>query len=180
MSSVHTWMTPLPGDVDQNTSVPLNLSNPGFLSESGVNREGQGESLGAVYTQHSNGEITFQQKDYAQHIRPISISKERVKKPWLPATEKEISELRAVNSALGWISSQGQCMAVLKRRSSSGITDCKSLFDHLISLGSGGTLDDKRTAIDVAIIRQCILRCSLEPRWCPTGHMLADGLTKDK
>jgi hypothetical protein len=64
-------------------------------------REGQGESLGTVYTQHSNGEITCQQKEYAQHIRPISISKEQVKKPWLPATEKEISALRAVNSALG-------------------------------------------------------------------------------
>jgi hypothetical protein len=63
-------------------------------------REGQGESLGTVYTQHSNGEITCQQKEYAQHIRPIS-SKEQVKKPWLPATEKEISALRAVNSALG-------------------------------------------------------------------------------
>jgi hypothetical protein len=73
-----------------------------------------------------------------------------------------------------------ECMAVLKRGPPIGITDCKSLFDHLISLGSGGTLDDKRTAIDVAIIRQCVLRCGLEPRWCPTGHMLADGLTKDK
>ena len=57
-------------------------------------REGQGEFLGTVYTQHPNGEITFQQKEYdTQHIRPISISEERVKQPWLPATEKEISAL---------------------------------------------------------------------------------------
>ena len=69
-------------------------------------REGHGEFLGTYYTQHGNGEITCSQKDYAQHIRPISISKERIKKPWLPATEKEVSALRAVNGALGWIASQ--------------------------------------------------------------------------
>ena len=69
---------------------------------------------------------------------------------------------------------------VLLRRSPIGMTDCRSLFDHLISLGSGGPLDDKRTAIDVAIIRQSIQRAKLEPGWCPTGHMVADGLTKDK
>ena len=283
-------------------------------------RIGEGEFLGTFYRQHDNGEITYQQKDYAQHIRPISISKERIKKPWLPATEKEVKALRAVNGALGWISSQSRpdlavqtsmsqqsfpnptvqhlltanqavrrcrqqsdlelrvpyippehltvcfwsdaafannedhktqggwlmgltandfrfgrgvplhCMAwksyrlprvvastlsgeaqafatasgmaewcllllaecldgpfdlenaleVLKRRSPVGVTDCRSLYDHLVSLGSGGTLDDKRTAIDVAIIRQSIVRAGLEPRWCPTGHMAADGLTKDK
>ena len=73
-----------------------------------------------------------------------------------------------------------ESLEVLKRRSMIGITDCRSLYDHLISLGSGGTLDDKRTAIDVAIIRQRVIRANLEPRWCPIGHMLADGLTKDK
>ena len=56
-----------------------------------------------------------------------------------------------------------------------GVTDCRSLYDHLTSLGSG-----KRTAIDIAIIKQSIQRTGLEPRWCPTGHMVADALTKDK
>lgn len=65
-------------------------------------REGSGEFRGAFYTQHENGEITYQQQDYAKRIRPISISKD--KKPWLLATEKEIS----VNGALGWISSQSR------------------------------------------------------------------------
>ena len=73
-----------------------------------------------------------------------------------------------------------ESLDMLKRRPPIGITDCRSLYDHLISLGSGGTLDDKRTAIDVAIIRQSIFRAGLEPGWCPTGHMLADGLTKDR
>ena len=73
-----------------------------------------------------------------------------------------------------------ESLDMLKRRPPLGITECRSLYDHLISLGSGGTLDDKRTAIDVAINRQSIFRAGLEPRWCPTGHMLADGLTKDR
>ena len=60
------------------------------------------------------------------------------------------------------------------------MTDCRSLYDHLTSLGSGGVLDDRRTAIDIAIIRQSIRRTKMEARWVPTGHMLADGLTKDK
>lgn len=69
---------------------------------------------------------------------------------------------------------------VLRRRAPVGLTDCRSVRDHLISLGSGGVFDDKRIAIDIAIMRQSIARCGLEPRWCPTGHMVADGLTKDK
>lgn len=69
---------------------------------------------------------------------------------------------------------------VLSRRSSIGITDCRSLYDHLVSLGQGGVLGDKRTAIDIAIIKQSMQRSGLEPRWVPTTHMLADGLTKDK
>lgn len=54
---------------------------------------------------------------------------------------------------------------VLLRRSPIGMTDCRSLYDHL---GSSSVLDDKRTAIDIAIIRQSIQRTKLEPRWCPT------------
>ena len=69
-------------------------------------RTGEGEFLGTVYKQLDNGEIIFHQKESAEHIRPISIAKERVKKPWLSATDKDISALRAVNGALGWISSQ--------------------------------------------------------------------------
>lgn len=68
-------------------------------------RTGQGEYLGRFYTQHLESEISDQQQEYAQHTRPIAISKDRVQKPWLPATEKEVAALRAVNGALGWISS---------------------------------------------------------------------------
>ena len=284
-------------------------------------REGQGEFLGVMYEQDPiSKEITFNQAEYAKHIQPIKISRDRARTPWKVATSQEVASLRAVNGALGWLSSQtrpdlaiqtsmsqqafpqpsvqdllqanqavrrarqhadmkltvpyispaeltvafwsdaafanhvdhktqggwlvaltskslskgsdvpmsclswksyrlprvvsstmgGESQAfasasgvaewcllilaealdghfnlrstddVLRRRAPVGMTDCRSLYDHLISLGSGGVLDDKRTAIDIAIIRQSTARCGLEPRWCPTDRMAADGLTKDK
>ena len=70
-------------------------------------RTGNGEFLGTIYDQcPTSFQITYSQKEYAENIRPISVSKERSKKPWLAATEKEISALRAVNGALGWLSTQ--------------------------------------------------------------------------
>ena len=284
-------------------------------------REGQGEFLGTQYEQCPvSKEITFQQTEYAQHIKPIKVSRDRTHTPWKPATAAETASLRAVNGALGWLSSQSrpdlavqtsmsqQCFPqpcvqdllaanqairrarqhadmklrvpyippedltiafwsdaafanhidhktqggwllaltskkmskgsdvplsclgwksyrlprvvsstmggesqsfasasgvaewcllilaeamdgpfslrdtdqVLRRRQPIGMTDCRSLYDHLISLGTGGSLDDKRAAIHVAIVRQSIARTGLEPRWCPTDRMAADGLTKDK
>ena len=284
-------------------------------------REGSGEFLGTMYHQCPKTKvISYQQCEYARHIQPIKVSRDRLRTPWKLATPQEMAALRAVNGALGWLSSQsrpdlavqtslsqqvfpqptvkdiiqanqairrarqhadmtitvpyispekltvvfwsdaafanllnhrtqggwlvgltdksmssgedvplscigwksyklprvvsstlgGQAQSfssasgiaewsllilaealdgpfdlrhvdiILHRRPPIGITDCRSLYDHLISLGTGGTLDDKRTAIDVAVIRQSIARCKLEPRWCPTDHMAADGLTKDK
>ena len=284
-------------------------------------REGQGEFLGVFYEQDpATFEITYQQRDYALNIHPIKLSKDRSREVWKAATPHEVSSLRAVNGALGWLSSQTRpdlavqtslsqqcfptptvqdlvqanqavrrakqhanmtlkvpyvdpqkltvcfwsdaafadandlktqggwligmtstdfhqgadcpvscvgwksyrlprvvastlageaqsyasasgiaewCMLllaealdgpfqlsqveeVLQRRNHVGITDCKSLYDHLISLGSGGVLDDKRIAIDIAVIRQSVQRSRLTPRWVPTDRMVADGLTKDK
>jgi len=57
-------------------------------------------------------------------------------------------------------------------------TDCKSLYDHLMSQSSP-TLDDRRTAIDIIIIRDCISRLGVSLRWLPTDRMLADSLTKE-
>ena len=58
------------------------------------------------------------------------------------------------------------------------ITDCKSLYDHLIS-NSSPTLHDRRTAIDIVILRDCVFRTKSQLRWIPTDRMLADGLTKE-
>lgn len=60
-----------------------------------------------------------------------------------------------------------------------GIADCKSSYDSLTSMSSAAKCDDKRIAIDLAILRQCLARTGLEVRWCPTQLMIADGLTKD-
>ena len=70
-------------------------------------RSGTGEFLGTIYEQHpETKENSFGQKEYAEHIRPIKIDKERAKRPWLPASPQEISALRAVNGALSWLSTQ--------------------------------------------------------------------------
>ena len=61
-----------------------------------------------------------------------------------------------------------------------GITDCKSLFDHLVSLSAASKCDDKRVAIDIAILKQSMARTGMAVRWCPTELMLADAFTKDK
>ena len=60
-----------------------------------------------------------------------------------------------------------------------GITDCKSLCDHVVSMSSPSVLDDRRTAIDIAIIRQSSSRVGLITRWVPTDRMIAGALTKD-
>ena len=60
-----------------------------------------------------------------------------------------------------------------------GITDCKSLYDALHSPGSPSKNDDKRVAIDLAILKQCVARTGLSVRWAPTELMVADALTKD-
>ena len=58
------------------------------------------------------------------------------------------------------------------------VTDCKSLFDHLISKSSP-TLEDRRTAIDIIILRDSVNRLQAVVRWIPTDRMLADALTKE-
>ena len=59
------------------------------------------------------------------------------------------------------------------------VTDCKSLYDHLVSVSSPTAVEDRRTSIDVVIIRQSLLRTQSSIRWVPTNRMLADSLTKD-
>eukprot|EP00435_Cladocopium_sp_Y103_P057558 s34_g19.t2 len=302
-------------------------------------RQGSGEFCGVTYCQDPlTKEITYQQKEYAQHLRPISLSKERQRDKNASATEREVAALRAINGAANWLCGQSrpdlgvqtsfsqQCFpapkvkdllyanqlvhrakqyssvditvkkipwdrlcicfhsdagfgnakaystqagyiaafvdmklsenqsspwspfawksyklprkvastlageaqayataaavsewmalmvseakhGVFDLRSSQqwqdlsaptvlvnglklrdqlehvpivGITDCKSLYDNLISMSSVSKAEDKRVAIDLAIVKQSMLRCKLCVRWCPTSLMLADGQTKDQ
>ena len=59
-------------------------------------------------------------------------------------------------------------------------TDCKSLYDHLVSPSSPTAVEDSRTSVDIVIIRESIKRMQASIRWLPTNRMLADALTKDK
>ena len=68
---------------------------------------------------------------------------------------------------------------MLKRRPPIVVTDCKSFFDHLVSVSSPTSVDDRRTSIDVVILRQSLQRTGASIRWVPTNRMIADSLTKD-
>ena len=59
------------------------------------------------------------------------------------------------------------------------ILDCKSIFDHLQSFSSPGSVSDKRVAIDLVIIRETLSRINGTIRWAPTWLQLADALTKE-
>ena len=58
------------------------------------------------------------------------------------------------------------------------VTDCKSLYDHLIAVSSPTSVEDRRTSIDIVILRQSIGSLGASVRWVPTNRMLADSLTK--
>ena len=53
-------------------------------------------------------------------------------------------------------------------------TDCRSLFDALQKITP--TLDEKRTAIDVAAIKEVVGKKNI--RWCPSAFQWGDGFTK--
>ena len=124
--------------------------------------------------------------------------------PWVPAVWKSHRLSRAVGSTLA---AEAQSMvnatgtlewmtlllsealdgpfdvrnyeAVLSRRKPVVVTDCKSLYDHLISVSSPTAVEDRRTSIDIVILRQSMLRMQASVRWVPTNRMIADSLTKN-
>ena len=73
-----------------------------------------------------------------------------------------------------------ECRSLLSKRPPIIATDCKSLYDHLVSPSSPTGVDDRRTSIDIVIIRESIKLTGAQVRWLPTDRMIADGLTKDK
>ena len=70
--------------------------------------------------------------------------------------------------------------AVMQERPPVCVTDCKSLYDHLSAVCSPSTLHDKRSAIDVLVIRESVKKTGCTMRRAPRELQLADGLTKDK
>ena len=69
---------------------------------------------------------------------------------------------------------------MLSRRRPLLATDCKPLYDHLVSPSSPTAIDDIRTSINVVTTRKPLQNLQGSIRWLPTDRMLADGLTKDK
>ena len=58
------------------------------------------------------------------------------------------------------------------------VVDAKSLYDHLISLSSLSSVEDKRCGFDLVISRQCMQRLGATIRWAPTNRQLADAFKK--
>ena len=123
---------------------------------------------------------------------------------WCPATWRSHKLSRAVSSTLAaesqsmsiatgtveWMSliltecldgsfSMHECRDMLARRPPLIVTDCQSLYDHLTSPSAPTAVEDRRTSIDITIIRESIKATQAFVRWVPTNRMLADGLTKD-
>ena len=72
-------------------------------------RVGSGEFCGVYYSQCPESfEITYQQKEYSQHVKPIPMSRERAAQKDSPATAREISALRALNGATNWLANQSR------------------------------------------------------------------------
>lgn len=59
------------------------------------------------------------------------------------------------------------------------ITGCKSVYDHLQTYASPGSITDKRVAIDLVIVKESLKRLWGSIRWAPTWLQLADALTKE-
>ena len=51
-------------------------------------------------------EILYHQKEYARHLRPISLNRDRFRNKESFATEKEVAALRAINGEAIWLSSE--------------------------------------------------------------------------
>lgn len=70
-------------------------------------RVGNGEFCGTYYSQDpSTFEITYQQSEYAKHLRPINLTKDRMRDKEAFATDKEVAALRAINGAANWLAGQ--------------------------------------------------------------------------
>ena len=65
------------------------------------------------------------------------------------------------------------CREKLSVRKPILVTDCKSLYDHLMSPSAPTAIEDRRTSIDVVIIRESIRSLSAFMRWVPTDRPYA-------
>jgi hypothetical protein len=71
-------------------------------------------------------------------------------------------------------------MQAVRERGITCILDAKSVWDHLTTLTSARSCQDKWVAADVAIIKQALAQAGGRARWAPSALQLADGLTKSE
>ena len=83
--------------------------------------------------------------------------------------EKAVKKQRTIALA------KTECDSTLKK--SLCIVDAKSLYDHLVK-ETVGTTDDRRTAIEMQVIRQAMLETGAVVKWVPHPRMFMDCLTK--
>eukprot|EP00435_Cladocopium_sp_Y103_P059600 s1213_g21.t1 len=103
-------------------------------------RQGSGEFCGVQYSQNpTTMEITYQQKEYAQHLRPISLTKERQRDKEAPATDKEVAALRAINGAANWLNlnTSGSAFAKLQLHHAELVTNEAKNVERLIEILGG-------------------------------------------
>ena len=78
---------------------------------------------------------------------------------------------------------QNKMLAITKDESDSELKEClaivdaKALFDHL-SRESVGPSQDKRTSLEIQVVRQLMNSIKGKVRWVPHPQMIVDGLTK--
>ena len=61
----------------------------------------------------------------------------------------------------------------LKNRTPVIVSDCKSLYDHLVAVSSPTSVEDRRTSIDIVILRQSMSRLSASIRWVPIAYQIS-------
>ena len=59
------------------------------------------------------------------------------------------------------------------------VTDAKALYDSYHREGLGGSVVDKRTALEVQVIKQCLTSLQGQLRWISSERQFADSLTKE-
>eukprot|EP00969_Alexandrium_andersonii_P337259 14906460-Alexandrium_andersonii.AAC.1 len=66
--------------------------------------------------------------------------------------------------------------SLVSRQEQQQVVDAKSAYD-VISRGSPGGRQDRRTAVDLAIIAEAMTRAKATIHWVPHGRMAADVMT---
>ena len=99
-------------------------------------RVGSGEFCGVMYVQDPvSFEISYQQREYAQHLRPIALSKSRAADKEAPASPKEMELPTGLRVSLGPIS-QPRCPCASKVFLSQGLRTCCLPTRWFIELGN--------------------------------------------